>query len=316
MSDKVTEQQLASMTPEEREGYDLLLEEDFGEDENGDQDFNNDLETGDEGDEGGDNENGDDTDETGNRQANDEDRSGTDKPNNSAEEVTTGADGGDVNNDVQPDPVMPSLDEVTGKLKSVSEQKDALADQFDDGDLTAKEYRQKLKALDDQEWDLRKQELNIESQRNSIESDKERLTSVWFETTVPNFLKEHTMYANGGTAAATLDAEVKRLQANAPSFASSLQTDILLQAHQNIMKEFGIQDTKKPNPDKKQEKPKRELPPSLASMPAADVPDTDNDDGGAGSALDHLMDTDPLKWEKALAKMPEAERERYLQRRG
>lgn len=311
---KLTEEQLALMTPDEREGYEEMLAEDFGgDDTNEDLDLDDDLNAGTEDEE---NENGDSAGEEGTHQIGDGDRSETDKPDNTAaDEVTTAEDDGVTDTNEQPDPVMPSLDEVTGKLKTVSEQKDALAEQFDDGDLTAKEYRQKLKELDDQEWDLRKQELNIENQRNSIKTDQEELKSTWFGTTVPNFLKEHTQYANGGAAAAALDAEVRRLQAESKSFAASLLPDILHQAHKNISEAFGVPVTqagqKKDDP-----KPKRVLPPSLASMPAADIADTDNDDGGAGAALDQLMDKDPEKWEQALAKLPEAEREKYLRRAG
>lgn len=311
---KLTEEQLALMTPDEREGYEEMLAEDFGgDDTNGDLDQDDDLGLGTEGEE---NENGDATLEEGTHQAGVDDRGESDKPNNTAaDEVNTAENDGVNDANTQPDPVMPSLDEVTGKLKSVSEQKDALAEQFDDGDLTAKEYRQKLKELDDQEWDLRKQELNIENQRHSIESNKEKLENTWFGTTVPNFLKEHTQYANGGAAAAALDAEVRRLQAESKTFAASLLPDILHQAHKNISEAFGIPVVQ--TGEKKDEpKPKRVLPPSLASMPAADIADTDNDDGGAGAALDQLMDRDPEKWEQALAKLPEAEREKYLRRAG
>jgi hypothetical protein len=55
--------------------------------------------------------------------------------------------------------------------------------------------------------------------------------------------------------------------------------------------------------------PKRPAPPpTLASVPSADITDTNSE----FAVLDRMADADPTKFEDALAKMPEHERERYL----
>lgn len=116
-----------------------------------------------------------------------------------------------------------------------------------------------------------------------------------------------------------LDAEVRRLQG---SVANPLNPDLLAKAHARIAadieKAYGVKPAAKPEQPKKaaaaQAQARRPAPPpSLASVPAADIEDTD--DGGEFSALDRLADRDRLGYEKALAdlrrKSPDAY-DRYM----
>ena len=66
-----------------------------------------------------------------------------------------------------------------------------------------------------------------------------------------------------------------------------------------------------PTPPKdKQDTPRREIPPSLSGVPAADA--TDADDGNRFAALDRLADKGGVEYEQALAALSESERDAYL----
>lgn len=195
--------------------------------------------------------------------------------------------------------------DAKAKLEDLTKREDALAAKFDDGELTAAEYRQQQRALDNDRDELKNQIF-----RAQLSEDAAR--AAWFGNTVTDFLSKHTQYEDGSLMYNALDREVRRLQtANAEEGKSQYDPAILLQAHQNIeasaRKAFGVGPTTPTTP--KPGEQKREIPPSIGGLPAADAEDTD---GGEFAALDRLGETDPLAYERALEKMPDAKREQYL----
>lgn len=197
------------------------------------------------------------------------------------------------------------------RLTEIETEKDELARKFDDGELTGQEFRAQMKPLD-------KEEREIEQARFKASISTETVHHQWFNVTVPAFIAEHPEYSEGSPLHGALDAEVRKLQTEASKAGrSQLDGTILDQAHRNVQsgirKVLGLPplDEHKPAPNADAGKaPKRELPPSLNSLPADDV--TDPDDGGKYAYLDRLADRDPMAFEDALAKLPEAEREAYL----
>lgn len=204
--------------------------------------------------------------------------------------------------------VLPRYDVPTDakdKIKNLDAQLDDLARQFDEGELTATEYRAKSAPLEGEKMDLRellfKQEISLDSQ-----------IARWTSHTVPSFLDAHPEYEKGSVLFKTLDAEVKRLQEESdnPFNPTFLET-----AHRNIQtsirKSMGL-----PPLDAEQKvdpatKKRREIPPSLATLPSADI--SDADDGGEFAYLDRLATKDPLKYEEAIAKLPADKLDAYLQ---
>ncbi len=196
-----------------------------------------------------------------------------------------------------------------------------LATRFDDGDLTASEYRKKAQELDDERMALK-------IQIGNAERAFAQAMGHWEHRTVRRFLREHSEWSRSKTRLQMLDAEVRRLQTDNDD---PFDPRILLRAHRNLMAEFGAVATKtlpggkaagtpvppKPNPSPnpnsrsdpapKGERPR--LPPTLARVPADEITDTD---GGKFVRLDRLSTKDPMAYEEAFAKLTPAERDEYL----
>lgn len=193
---------------------------------------------------------------------------------------------------------------VDAKLAEITTQKGALLDQFDNGDITAKEYQLQLDAL-------AKQERQIERQQDRAElaasMEQQRLQNDW-NATCNRFVETNAIYKDNPRLYKALDAEVREL-ATKPETANWSGQRFLDEAHKNLKAAFGFQDST-PAPDaKRKAPPQRELPPNLAKVPAADVEDTN---GGRFAVLDRLANTDPVAYEETLNKMSAAERDAYL----
>jgi hypothetical protein len=200
--------------------------------------------------------------------------------------------------------IAPVPENVDAKLAEIASQKSTLLDQFDNGDVTAKEYQLQLDAL-------AKQERQIERQQDRAElagqMEQQRLQNEWTRT-CNDFVERNAVYKDNPRLYKALDAEVRELAAK-PDTANWSGQKFLDEAHKNLSEAFGL----KNDGVKKAEKPiapRRELPPNLAKVPSADVEDTN---GGRFAVLDRMANTDPLGFEETLNKMSSADRDAYLQ---
>lgn len=206
----------------------------------------------------------------------------------------------------QPAPLLVAQvpENVDAKLAEITTQKGSLLDQFDNGDITAKEYQLQLDALNKQERQIERQ---IERAETAAEMEKQRLQNDW-NATCNSFVDRNPIYKDNQRLYKALDAEVREL-ATKPETANWSGQRFLDEAHKNLKAAFGFQDGA-PAPDtKRKTPPQRELPPNLAKVPAADVEDTN---GGRFAALDRLANSDPVAYEETLNKMSAAERDAYL----
>lgn len=190
-------------------------------------------------------------------------------------------------------------EDIDAKLKEIEGKKDALLQQFDDGDITAREYEK-------QRAELEKQERAIEfaqfEAKLADRMNQQRLENEW-KATCNSFLAENPIYREPRLYRA-LDQEVRDLAAK-PETANWSGQKFLEEAHKNLAQAFNLQ-------TQKQAKPKgvdRELPPNLAKVPAAEIEETS---GGRFAVLDRLAATDPIGYEETLAKMSQADRDAYL----
>lgn len=197
--------------------------------------------------------------------------------------------------------------EAEAKLQDISTQKADLLEKFDDGDITAREYQTQLEALNKQELDL---QLDLREAKLAEKLEAQRQQNEW-NATVNGFIAENTQYnpESNPTLYQMLDIEVRRV-ALTDEFKN--RTDmaagkaILQKAHENIAKATGMQ-IKPKGKTAQQQKP--DAPPSLHNVPAADLNDTK---GGKYAVLDRLSTSDPIAYEEALMKLPEAERDAYM----
>ena len=199
----------------------------------------------------------------------------------------------------QPILVANSPADVEARLQEISTKKDELLTQFDDGDITAREYQNQLD-------DLSRQERKIEFEQHEAQlaqkMEQQRLQNEW-TTTCNTFIERNAIYKDNPRLYKALDAEVRDL-AGKPETANWTGQRFLDEAHKNLREAFGFKDAAAPAPTAS-----RELPPNLAKVPAAEVEDTS---GGRFSVLDRLAESDPLAYEEAIGKLTDAERLVYL----
>lgn len=213
---------------------------------------------------------------------------------------------------------------AAAKLKEINDKRDAIAEKFDAGELSAKDLLSQQRELD-------AQERAIERAKDRAEMRHEMTVAVWQQTTVPEFMEKHSHYSENPTLWNMLDAEVRRRQVEAEKNGKDqFAPSILLDADKAIRKSLAKLGIAKPEADEADDKQpaadeqnkqqavgadgkkpgKPEMPPSLAKIPASDITGTDS----KYSALDRLADKDPTAFEDAMAKLPEAEKEAYLAR--
>lgn len=196
--------------------------------------------------------------------------------------------------------------DADAKLKDIATAKDALISQFDDGDITAKEYQQQLDALAKQEREI---ERAVERSALAAEMEQQRLKNEW-AATVNAFIEINDVYnpTTNPRMYRALDQEVRDV-AGSPEAKAMTGAQILAKAHENLAQAFGFEAKKDPPAAKVRRVPKPDLPPSLGKVPAAETPDVTS---GKYGALDRLASTNPLAYEEALMKLSDRERDEYL----
>lgn len=206
--------------------------------------------------------------------------------------------------------------DAAAKIAEIAAARDALAEKFDAGELTAKDLLAQTRTLDSQER-------QIERASDRAEMATEMVQAVWVQSTVPAFLNANAHYRDNPTLHGMLDTEVRRMQVAASQAGKDpLDPSILTEADKAIkasLAALGVapaetdkaktDDPEKPAGGKKPTASAKPLiPPTLGAVPAADITGTD----GKYAALDRLADNDPVAYEDAMAKLSETERNAYL----
>jgi len=313
--DKMSAEQLALLTDEEREGLLEEIDEGEGDDDSGDEgaeDTTANAAGADAGDAGEGEGHEDSQDEDGADDAAEAAAAATPDPK-AAEAAAAAAPVEDTTEDEQeeqaPRWILPA-DHQT-KIDDIEAQKDALTEKFDDGELTGSEYRAAMKTLEKQGDELKSVKIRADVARDTA-------IDTWKDD-VADFMGEHPEYTKSKFLRDALDAEVRQLQSTS---VNPLNPKILAKAHAKISGEItsaftkddpkpaGKTDGKKADPAKPAKK-RDDPPPTLAHVPASDP--TDADDGGEFAHLDRFLSkNDSVGYERALAALPEAKREQYL----
>lgn len=199
--------------------------------------------------------------------------------------------------------VAPPPEDATAKLAEIDSKKDALLTQFDDGDITAREYQKQLDALAKEERSIERAQDRAEL---AAQMDQQRLQNDW-NTTCATFVDSHAVYKDNPRLYKALDAEVRELAAK-PETAQWSGQKFLDEAHKNLKTAFGFNEPTDGKPADSQRQ-QRELPPNLAKVPAANLEDTT---GGRFAVLDRMAQNDPIAYEEAINKLSAAERDAYL----
>jgi len=203
------------------------------------------------------------------------------------------------------------LEELNEKIEDLSAERLKIAQDLDDGEISALEHRKKLDAIEAQ-MDASKDA--VRDIRTDFRLATNDARENWFENVVPSFNEQNKIYTENSAMEQLLDSTVRTLQQQAAKEGKNpLSPKILTIAHNRIKKQmpqmFGSVSTTATKTADKVEKPKGERArvPTLADVPAA------ADDSGLTNskfaAIDRLSGEE---YEKAFMALSEAEQDEYL----
>lgn len=197
-----------------------------------------------------------------------------------------------------PEMIVPEVPEdADAKLKSLREQ-------FDNGEITLDAYTEQRESI---VWAVR--QADYAKQQN--EANRAAVQREVWDQTVRDFLDDHPEYKDP-ILFDGLDGQLRRLgkeEANADKTAKWFLT----QAHTNVMAVFKAADPAKVDPAKvdpakvpevRELKPR--APQTLATVPSSGAP------AAGGGEFAHLENMSGLELESAVAKMTQAQRDRYM----
>lgn len=235
---------------------------------------------------------------------------------NSAEDDGAGRDDGTDTPSVPEKVEVPlirgeDLGQIQDRLTAIKAEQDALETQFEDGDITSKEFRAGLdklnKEANDLQWKVNKTEL-------ANEITEQQKMQAWYSD-VGSYLAANPELKASELRLKAFDTVVRQVTAD-PETAKLSNREQLAKAHEIWARELGQPGPKaKAQPAAKQAEPEpkrftdRNVPPTLGRLPAS--ASTDTDDGKYGY-LDRLASTDPLKFEAELGRLSEADQNAYL----
>lgn len=152
-----------------------------------------------------------------------------------------------------------NVTDLQSAYEAANAELDKLSVQFDDGEISARELRERSKPYERKIREIEIKAAQADFQRQADQAD--------FEKNAISFLSEHPEYhhSKSPTLYAALDAEIKRL-ANAPENVNKPNAWFFQQADKNIKAVFGASGK---SDDAKPEKQKAPPPPTPSKKPAA-----------------------------------------------
>lgn len=194
------------------------------------------------------------------------------------------------------------------RLTEIATEKGALADKFDDGDMTSKEYQAELEKLNKEERGLERQ---IDKAQMARDLENQRITNERM-TEIDTFLNEVGIpNDNKNLRFKVLDAAVIEVASDEANVNLSAR-EVMQKAYDLCVKEGALQ-AKKVDPAPKDPAPAAKTktpikaPPTLASLPASEINNTEDN---RFAFLNRI--TDPDKREAAFNKLTTADQEAYL----
>lgn len=194
------------------------------------------------------------------------------------------------------------------KLAQIAADKGVLADKWEAGDLTGKEYQIQLDALNEQQFDIKQQVSNANMAQQMAD---QQIQNQWIAD-CNAFIAAHPEYADASSERHKLLSDTIMAIARIPRNKGLSNEKALAKAHNMVQVELGESTVAVPAiaGTKQLVVPKPATPPTLSNVPAAAMNDTT---GGEFAALDKLAKSgDVDAYESALEKMTEPQRARYM----
>lgn len=190
------------------------------------------------------------------------------------------------------------------RLAELESEIDKLSNQFDEGDITSKEYREQLNKLQTELRDIEKRSL-IEQAK--AEAAAQSANAAWEKAQADFFRQpENKRFSEDENLLLALNNQVMKLARGEMANASG--PEILARARANVAKSFGFADTTPPKDDKggRPSRPARpNMPPDIGGLPAAAA---ERPQDGKFAYLDRLSG---MAFEEAVAKLSKAEEEEW-----
>ena len=310
---QLTAEELAMLTPEERE--DLLLEDEGGDDDrdNGQQDDGKD----------------------GKNPSGTVDDTGADDQAAADAAAAAAAAGRDDGTDGQATtqsfqagnvPLIRQVEvgDAAPRLAELEQQIDALAEAFEAGDKTTAEFIRESRALEDERGTLLVDQ-RLSGMRNemSAEMSAAQAEQAWYDD-VGKYMNKHQGIGTSNLKLQAFDYALRQITGDEANQGLSNE-QLLEKAHKQWAEELGITlETPKPKGEQQQQQQQQQQQPerddkgkftappavkTLGGLPNAEQVDTSD---GKYAVLDRLADSDPLAFEAALMRMSDAERNEYM----
>mgnify|MGYP000931637033 CR=1 FL=1 len=215
-------------------------------------------------------------------------------------------------------------DAVAAADKKVADIDAAIADmeaKYDDGELELTEtaYRDKMKALRADQLAATREAGKLENSVADAEAALNNSLSSWSKQIVPDFLADKPEMFRSPTSIAfkIMDEHVRaeQIKSGVPFDPRHLHRAYAATVKQ--LQDEGLMAKTERAPAKAPEKPKEPAkrpspPPTLGAIPASELENASGQDP-AFEHLNKLAMNNPAKFERALAALSDAERDRYLQ---
>jgi hypothetical protein len=175
------------------------------------------------------------------------------------------------------------------QIEALNSEAEALAQQFDAGQLSAADFHTLSRHVDDQR-------ANLTRQVDRAQIGEEMRRADWVNGAVKRFLDQHPRYRANKSLFTALDAEVKHLQIES---GNNFDPNHLRRAHANLEAASGRSSRRPAKRD-------------AAVHDDGGERDVGADPGGRFARLDRLAKTNPSAFEERMLAMSDDERDAYL----
>lgn len=197
-------------------------------------------------------------------------------------------------------------DDYSDRVTANNTAQDELAQKYEDGDISFAEYNKGMRKLNEEAMDLREIKMRAEI---ADQSGNNALQQSW-DAAMSVFLETHPEAISTPVRQNAFDQILREITAPVMQAGGMPGQKEIEKAYSRLAEEFGFS-AKAPDattPAAKDKKPNK-VPPTLGAVPAAAQTNVDD---GKFAHLDKLADEDPEKFEAAMLKMSDAERDEYL----
>lgn len=209
-------------------------------------------------------------------------------------------------------PTAPQTGEIEAQIAAYDAKLDELATKYEDGDLAFADFTAQQRALAKEQAAL---EVQLDQARESVSSAQQTWEQAWYAKVDAHMAQYPELQQ--GDAMAGFDRALRTVTADQAYSALSMQQKIDL-AHRNLANELAV--TKgvtlsgpgRDEPAKRigpRTDPREDAPVTLAGVNGAPA---SNVDDGAFAHIERLMETDPIKAEKAVAALSDEQRTAFL----